>query len=195
MGDIHLKEILTLLSIALIWIGYTPYIRDILRGKTHPHLFSWLIWSILNFCLFWLQLNAWAGFASWIILILWITSLLVFILWYKYGERDIRKIDIFFLISSLLAIPIWLFLDQPLFSTILLTWIGISAFAPTIRKTWANPYSETVITYYITTVRHVLNIFALSQYNFITIIFPWIWIFINISFLLMIWFRRRKWKQ
>ena len=51
-GIINYKEILTILSIALIFVGYIPYIRDIFRGKTHPHVFSWIVWSILNFCLF-----------------------------------------------------------------------------------------------------------------------------------------------
>ncbi len=52
METTTLKEILTILSIALIFVGYIPYIRDIFRGKTHPHVFSWIVWSILNFCLF-----------------------------------------------------------------------------------------------------------------------------------------------
>ena len=111
---------------------------------------------------------------------------------YKYGKRDIRKIDIFFFIVALLAIPVWLILDQALFSTIIVTGIGILAFAPTIRKTWIHPYSETVSTYCITTFRHVLTLLALSQYNIITVIFPGIWVFINLSFLLIIWYRRLK---
>ncbi len=190
-----LKEILTIFSIALIFIGYIPYIRNIFRGKTHPHIFSWIIWSILNFCLFWLQLEAWAGFASWIVLFLWMNSTFIAFISYKYGKRDIRKIDIFFFIVALLAIPVWLILDQALFSTIIVTGIGILAFAPTIRKTWIHPYSETVSTYCITTFRHVLTLLALSQYNIITMIFPGIWVLINASFLMMIWYRRSKMKS
>lgn len=195
METTTLKEILTILSIALIFVGYIPYIRDIFRGKTHPHVFSWIVWSILNFCLFWLQLHAWAGFASWIVLFLWINSTFIAILSLKYGKMDIRKIDVFFFIAALFAIPIWLLLDQALFSALLVTWIGVFAFAPTVRKTWANPYSETVSTYCITTFRHILTILALSQYNIITVIFPGIWICINASFLMMIWYRRSEMKS
>ncbi len=190
MGDINYKDILTVLSIILIFVGYIPYIRDIFRGKTHPHVFSWIVWSILNFCLFWLQLDAWAGFASWIVLILWMNSTFIAFVWYRYGKKDIRKIDIFFFISALLAIPLWLFLDQAIISAILVTWIGVLAFAPTIRKTWVNPYSETMTTYGITTFRHVLTLLALSEYNTITVIFSGIWVCINLLFLAMIWFRR-----
>lgn len=190
MMEISLTEILTVLSIALIFIGYIPYIRDIFKGKTHPHIFSWIIWSILNFCLFWLQWDAWAWFASWIVLILWVNSTFITFLGLKYWKKDIRKIDIFFFGAALLVIPLWLLLDQALLSAIIVTGIGVFAFAPTIRKTWVNPYSETVVTYVITTFRHVLTILALSEYNIITVIFPGIWIFINISFLVMIWYRR-----
>ncbi len=194
MEEIPYKDVLTVISIILIFVGYIPYIRDIFRGKTHPHIFSWIVWSILNFCLFWLQLEAWAGFASWIVLFLWMNSTFIAFISYKYGKRDIRKIDIFFFIVALLAIPVWLILDQALFSTIIVTGIGILAFAPTIRKTWVNPYSETVSTFCITTFRHILTILALSQYNIITVIFPGIWVFINASFLIMIWYRRLKMK-
>lgn len=181
-----------MLSIVLIFVGYIPYIRDIFRGKTHPHVFSWIVWSILNFCLFWLQRDAWAWFASWIVLILWINSTFIAFLGYKYWKKDIRKIDIFFFTAALLAIPLWLFLDQALLSTIIVTGIGVFAFAPTIRKTWVDPYSETVVTYGITIFRHVFTIFALSEYNVITVIFPGIWIFINLSFIAMIWLMRRN---
>lgn len=192
MELVTIKEILTIISIVLIFIGYIPYIRDIFRGKTHPHIFSWIVWSILNFCLFWLQLHAWAWFASWIVLVLWINSSFIAFLSLKYGKIIIRKIDIFFFVTALLAIPIWLVLDQAVLSSILVTWIGILAFAPTVRKTWVNPYSETVSTYIITTFRHILTLFALSQYNIITVIFPGIWVIINASFLLMICYRRSK---
>ncbi len=191
-GIYPVKEILTVLSIALVFIGYIPYIRDIFRWKTHPHIFSWIIWSTLNFCLFWLQRDAWAWFASWIVLALWINSTLIAILWYKYWKKDIRKIDIIFFISAFLAIPLWLFLDQAFLSTIIVTAIGVLAFAPTVRKTWVNPYSETVSTYFITILRHGLTLLALSEYNFITMVFPWIWVFINFSFIVMIWLRRKK---
>lgn len=191
MGEISLKEILTVLSIVLIFVGYMPYIRDIFQGKTHPHIFSWIIWSILNFCLFWLQRDAWAWFASWIVLILWINSTIITFIGLKYWKKDIRKIDIFFFIIALLAIPLWLLLDQALLSTIIVTGIGVFAFAPTIRKTWVNPYSETIVTYGITTFRHIFTILALSEYNTITIIFPGIWVCINFSFLIMIWYRRK----
>ena len=186
MEEIIYKEALVIISIVLIFIGYMPYIRDIFRWKTHPHIFSWIVWSILNFCLFWLQLHAWAGFASWIVLFLWINSSYIAFLSYKHGKRDIRTIDILFFCATLFAIPLWLLLDQAIFSAFLVTWIGVLAFAPTIRKTWVNPYSETISTYFITTFRHILTILALSKYNIITVIFPGIWVCINLSFLLVI---------
>ncbi len=190
MDEIPYKEALTVISIVLIFVGYIPYIRDIFRWKTHPHIFSWIVWSILNFCLFWLQIEAWAGLASWIVLFLWVNSTYIAFLSYKYWKRDIRKIDIIFFSAALFAIPLWLLLDQALFSAVLVTWIGVFAFVPTIRKTWANPYSETVSTYCITTFRHILTLFALSEYNLITVIFPGIWVWINLSFLIMIFYRR-----
>lgn len=41
-------------------------------------------------------------------------SAAIFILGFKNGNRDFKKIDIVFLMLALAAIPIWLVVDQPI---------------------------------------------------------------------------------
>ena len=59
------KEFLSAIAIALTLIAFLPYIRSILRGKTKPHVFSWLIWGTTTFVVFLAQLADEGGVGAW----------------------------------------------------------------------------------------------------------------------------------
>jgi len=49
-----MKEVIGTVTVLLTFAGYTPYIRDTLKGKTHPHAYSWFVWgliAVLNFAI------------------------------------------------------------------------------------------------------------------------------------------------
>lgn len=187
-----MKNIIGIVAIVLTFIGYAPYFRDLLKGKTKPHIFSWFIWTIVTSIIYALQVSAGAGFGSLVTLAVAIISLLIFILGFKNGNKNIKKIDIVFLVLALLAIPLWLVIKQPVLSIILLSTIDMLGFAPTVRKSWDNPYSETLSLYTITTFRHGLSIIALAHYNIVTLLFPATWVIANALFSIMLIVRRRK---
>lgn len=189
---LEIKTIISIIAVLLTFIGYAPYIRDIFNGKTRPHLFSWFIWSITTGIVYALQVSAGAGVGSWVTLCLILIFILVFCIGLKNGNRDIRKIDIVFLIFALLAIPLWLVIKQPVISIILLATIDMLGFAPTIRKSWNDPYSETLSLYTITTFRHALTIFALEKLNLITMLYPITWVIANAVFSILLIARRTK---
>jgi len=41
--SMDIKVTLSIIGIALTFAGYVPYIRDIFKGKTKPHVFSWFV--------------------------------------------------------------------------------------------------------------------------------------------------------
>ena len=45
------------LAIALTLVAFLPYIASILRGKTRPHVFSWVIWGVTTFIVFLAQVQ------------------------------------------------------------------------------------------------------------------------------------------
>ena len=59
------KELLGAVAIIIGFISYLPYFRDIFKGKTKPHAFSWLIWAILTAIGFAGQISDNAGPGSW----------------------------------------------------------------------------------------------------------------------------------
>jgi hypothetical protein len=186
------KSIISIVAIILVFFGYAPYIYDTIKGETRPHIFSYLLWSILMGIIFALQLESGGGFGSWVTFFVGLVIFFVFLLSLRNGKRDIQKIDFVFLLLAILAIPLWLVADQPVLSIILLSTIDMLAFVPTIRKSWSDPWSETLSLYTITTFRHGIAIIALTEINIVTALFPATWTIANLLFATMLIVRRKK---
>lgn len=183
----------TALSVAAIMLtigGYIPYIRDTLKGTTKPHVFTWFLWGFQTVITYGLQINAGAGVGSWTTLAVAISCFLIFALGMRNGKKDITKSDVIFFALSLIGLAIWLAAKQPILSTILLSSTAIIGFIPTIRKSWNNPHSETLLTYRINVLRHGLSFLALQQYNIVTWLYPVVWMTINGLFSIMLTLRR-----
>lgn len=186
------KIILSIIAIFLTLLGHASYIRNVLRGKTTPHVYTWFIWGIITSITYGLQVSAGAGVGSWVTLTVAIICFFVFILGLKNGKKDITKLDTIFFILSFVALFLWLIAKQPVLSVILATSIDMLGFVPTIRKSWNKPYSETLFLYGISFFRHFVSFFALQQYNIVTWLFPVSWIVANGLFSVMLIIRRRQ---
>jgi len=185
------KTIISFIAIILIFAGYFPYLRDTIRGKTRPHVFSYLLWTLITFIIFALQIKSGGGIGSWITFVLGFVIFVTFLISLKNGKRDIKKIDYLFLILTLLSIPLWLLAKQPVLSAILPSTVDMLAFAPAVRKSWVDPWSETLSLYTITALRHGLAIVALVQINIVTALFPATWTIANLLFAIMLVYRRK----
>ena len=91
-----------------------------------------------------------------------------------------------------MCVPLWILVDQPVLSIGILCAIDVLGFFPTVQNAWIQPYSETLSFYSITMVRHAMSFVALSDYNIVTMLFPFIWFFINALFIVMLIVRRKK---
>lgn len=195
MDPLILKYILGILATILTFWGYLYYIVDILKNQTRPHAFSWFISVLVNSIMFALQWSEGAGAGSFPTLMVAVVSCFVFYLSLRNGSRDIIKIDGVFLFLSISAIPVWYFTKEPLWSALLLVFIGVSGFLPTLRKTWVDPYSENLDFYVISFFRHLLSILALQTYTLTTYLQPGVWVFMNLIFLIIMLAKRRNYKS
>lgn len=114
--------------------AYVPYYRDILRHKTHPHIYSWGLWSILTALLAILQIKGGAGAAAWVTIVVGLLCAGVVALSFRIGNKDITKSDTGVAALSLLALVFWLVADQPVLAMTLVVLADVLAFVPTIRK-------------------------------------------------------------
>lgn len=185
-----IKYFIGIIAVLLTFVGYVPYLRDTIKGKTKPHVYSWFLWGFVTMIAFGLQISGGAGIGSLVTLAAAFVSFVIFALGLRNGKKDITKTDTAFFITALVAVGIWLVAKQPILSVILISAIDMLGFAPTVRKSWNKPYSETLFTYELNAFRHGLSIFALQSYSIITWLYPVTWVLANGLFSIILLIRR-----
>lgn len=187
-----MKELAGSIAIALSIIGYVPYLRDIFRGKTKPHAFSWIVWTLITFIVGAAQLAAGAGWGTVHNLATGVICLVIVYAAIKNKDKDIKRIDILLFCAALMAIPLWVFARNPVYSIILITIIDILAFLPTFRKTWHNPGSETLSSYAIAGIKYGVSLVAIATYDVATLVYPIALIAMNIGIVSIMLFRHPR---
>ncbi|OGE31002.1 hypothetical protein A2631_04955 [Candidatus Daviesbacteria bacterium RIFCSPHIGHO2_01_FULL_44_29] len=181
-----MKELIGIIAVILTIIGHGFYILDILKNKTKPHVFSWIIWAVMTIIAFLGQWQKGGGAGSWTTAATGLMTILIAILAFKKGSKDITRSDKFFFGGALLAIIPWILTKDPTLSVIIITLIDVSAAVPTLRKTIKSPRSETFMTYFLNIFRHGLSILALERLNLATFLFPTALFFVNLTIALVI---------
>jgi len=169
-----------------------PYLRDIFAKKTKPHIYSWLVWSIIQSVGVLAMIKAGASFGA---LSLGIGALLVifiFLISFKYGTKNITKLDTFLLIAALGTTIYWIIEKDPLISVILVTVIDLVAFVPTYRKTYLAPHSETLSSYILDVASNLSAIVAIAIYSLTTTLYIASLVITNAIMVFILIFRRRK---
>ena len=189
------KIIISSVAVILMIFAYVPYIRDIFKNKTKPHAFSFFIWGSASFLIYALQVKGGAGVGSWVTLGVSLISIFIFVLALRFGEKNITKSDILFLALALISLFLWVIVKQPVWSIILIVLVDILGFAPTIRKSWNKPHSETLFLYQMSALRHGLAIFSLEKFNILTLLNPVTWTLANGLFAILLIVRRKKLDQ
>jgi hypothetical protein len=187
-----LKQVVAVIATVLTFTAYISYFRDILKGKTHPHIYSWALWWFLGVLVVALQIEGEAGAAVLVSVAASMMCAVVVLLSLKRGTRDITKLDGHVAFLGLLAIVFWLIVKQPVVSVILLIVADLLAFIPTIRKSWNKPHSETLSLYVTNAVRFSMALFAVKEYSFLSSAWIIFWALGNGLFALMLIVRRRQ---
>lgn len=193
----EIKNVIGVAAVLLVFIGYIPYIRDIIKGTTIPHVYSWFLWGFVTAIVFALQVTGGAGIGSLVTLSAAIMCVVVVVLSLKLhrSKFDITYLDTLFLILGFISLGVWLLAKQPVLSAILATITDLLAFVPTIRKSWNKPHTETLSMNILNTIRFGMASFALQRYSIVTALYPISWAIANGLFAIMLMWRRQKIKQ
>lgn len=184
------KEILGLLSVALMCAGFGFYFRDILRKRIKPHAFSWVVWGLLAAIAFLAQRSGAAGAGSWAMGTSAAACFVIAGFAAVRGEKDIKKSDVLAFVAALAAIPIWYFTGDPLWAVVLVSMIEVLAFYPTFRKSFHKPREETSLIYSLDVVNYTLALCALENYSMANLLYPLVIVMTNSAFVAMLLWRR-----
>ncbi|HPN54988.1 MAG TPA: hypothetical protein PLB52_03610 [Candidatus Moranbacteria bacterium] len=188
---IDFKFIIAIFASVLYVFGCIPYFRDIFAKKTKPHLYTWLIWGITQGTAAVALLYGGGKFGSISLIVGTIFVLAIFLLSFKYGTKDITLSDKVILALALLAIVIWWQLDNPLVAVIMVSAIDGIGYIPTIRKSFKDPWSETLSSWVVILIVDTLALFANAEYNFLTVTYLAVLFVANAAVVLVCFFRRR----
>ena len=184
------KILLAAIATIIGLLGYIPYIYDTIKGKTRPHVFSWLIWTFLSGIAFLAQVSRGAGTGAWATGVTSLACLVITLISLKYGEKDIKLFDKLSLVGAGIAVLIWIITTSPLFTIIIITTIDFCGFLPSFRKAFRKPFEETLSQYVFASIKWVLSLVALESITLTTALFPSALSLFNFIFVIMLVFRR-----
>jgi hypothetical protein len=167
------KEAFSAVAIVLTFLLFAGYIRLILAGSVRPHVFSWIVWGVSTFTVFFAQLAGNAGVGAWPIGISGlITSSIAILSYVKRGDTQITRTDWAFFLAALSAIPAWYLTSDPLWAVVILTLADVIGFGPTLRRAYNQPHLESGSFYALGALRNGLVVVALEHYSVTTALFP-----------------------
>lgn len=154
-------------------LAYFVYIYSIYKGKSQPHVFSWLSWFIVMAVGGLAQSQMDEGGSSSIVL--YVTafcylSIAIYAMFMK--NKDISNSDVYTFVGALCAIPMWVITKDALAALCLLMIIDILSFYPTIRKTYYKPYSEDLTAYTLAAFGYGFMIFAVAKPTSENLVYP-----------------------
>ncbi len=188
-----LKALAGLVSIIVAIACYLPYISDILKKKTKPHAFSWLVWSVLSGIAFTVQLTNNGGAGSWLMGLTMLATFSVFILSLRFGEPNILLVDWLCLLFAGIALALWAATDNPLTAIVLISLVDIvGGFLPTFRKSISKPHEETVITYFLFAISLCFSLLALEDFSLVNALYPATFVVINLAMVFFLNIRRKQ---
>ena len=163
-----MKETFAVTAAILAIVGNIPYIVDIFKGRVQPHAYTWFVWTLVTSIVFFGQVAKGAGIGALPTAAAGIFTLLIFLLSLKNGFKHVTKIDTIFLLLALAGIVPWVITKDPTISVVIAVAIDLTAFIPTLRKTWLKPSTESPLLYGSNVLRHILALLSMQTYNIAT---------------------------
>lgn len=173
-------------------LSYLPYMRDCIRKRTRPHIFTWVVFAMLTAIAWWAQVQDGAGPGAWITLTTLMFCVVISVFAIPYGEKTITRSDWLSFGGAWLAVLLWVMTDDATWSLILVLVIDALAFYPTFRKTYYKPNEETLVFWIIGSLKFAVALVTLDNWTFLTWGYPLYLLVVNGGFTIFMLVRRRQ---
>ena len=153
--------------------AYVPYIRDILRGTTHPQRASWLIWAALSSIAFGAQVHEGASASLWFAGSQVLGSGIVFVLSIFCGRGEfLSRPDERALWVAVVGIVIWYFTETAFYALALTITISLLGGMLTVSKAYQRPDSETLSKWGTALVASSLALVSVGTVDWVLLAYP-----------------------
>jgi hypothetical protein len=166
------RNVIALIAALASFSGIFPYIRDVIKGKTHPNLVSWATWCLLNLINTAAALSTGAFQTALLsgasaLATGWVTFLSI-----RHGKIKYTAFDIVCQALALAGIVVWRFTGQPEIAVLIAVSIDLVAALPTWRHAWIAPFNETWQGFSLAACAAMVTLFTISQYTLVSLAFP-----------------------
>ncbi len=190
------KDALGYLSIAITLLAFVIYLRQTYFKQVLPHALTWFLFSATTGVAYCAQVLKGAGAGSWAMGLTAGMSFLLFAYsWYKGGRLSHSADDWIFFWGALVVMgcyvgTVYVYEMDPTVSAVVATLADLLAYAPTIRKGWLNPHSDSVTSYTLNSAKFIPALFAMESYSLATILLPGVLVITNAAVAAMLLWRR-----
>ncbi len=184
------KVELGVISCVLSVVGYIPYIRGMIKGEVKPHIFSWIIWTLLGVIVTSAQFVKGAGPGAWSTGVATAICVAIVALTFKQGDKSVTASDWVSFLIALAAIPVWRLTDDPVWAIYLVTFVYFMAYWPTFRKSYHRPHEEALFAYILGVIKNIVAILAIQKYSMTTVFYVAAATMANVVFIAMVSWRR-----
>lgn len=185
------KLILAIIASVITAIAFAPYILDIIRKQTQPHIYTWVIWIITQGTAIAGAIIGGSKFGVISIIVSLFFVFIVCILSLKFGTKNITKSDTITFVAALSAIVVWWQLENPVLAVIMVSIIDGLGYIPTFRKSFEEPWTETVSFWFLMALASFLTMLAIEEYNLLTFTYMGTLTIANTALFVMLVWRRK----
>jgi hypothetical protein len=157
---------LVFLSSVLTIVGFVPYLKDIIKGKTKPRVIASLTDTQYPAAIL--------GFV--------VTSVCfsIVIFGWKHGDRHFDRLDIVCQIGALVGLVLSFIFNSPAFAVLAAVAIDAIGSVPTVVHSWKLPHEETWVTYLIFILSDLCTLFAVQHIQVTAIAYPLYLLILNV---------------
>ncbi len=174
MADFSYQDLIGAASTILASITLVLYIVSIFKGQSKPHIYTWMVWTVLASIGFAAQISDNAGSGAGAIGSIALLCGLITMISIKYGNKNHTNIDRAALLLSLLALLPWYIFQSAEWSVIIISIINVAGFFPTFRKSWSAPHEEKLIPFFLTSIAMFMSLFAMNELTITTSLYPFV---------------------
>jgi hypothetical protein len=182
-----MRNTIAILAAVITFLSILPYIRDILRGTTHPNIVSWFTWTLIT------AIATAAAFSdheykSGILTLAGTLATAVVVI---LGVKKYSRFDVMCQGLALAGLIWWQVTNDAGFAIALGIITDFIASLPTFRHSWRQPYEETWQTFGISSFAAALTVLSLNSFTLVSLGFPVYLTLVNIALFTNILLRRR----
>jgi hypothetical protein len=190
-GAPWVHEVLGAVAVGAWFPAFLLYLHNVVRGRTRPHAFTWLVWSALNAISFSAQVSNHGGPGSWVSAAVCLGNIVIFVSALFRGEKNVVPADWICLLGAAAAGVAWIVTRGPLLSVVLISIVDGFGAAPTFRKSYRKPREEAALPYALGTVAFLTSVAALQHRAIETMLYPLFIVVVDAALISMILVRRQ----